>query len=256
MKNSDKLYLLARMSILLWAVSFLQIQTARALPYTNVDVETAYEMITSDTYPNLVILDVRTQAEFLSGHIQNALLIPHTELEPRIGELSEHKNHEIIVYCRAGYRSAIACGILDAHLFTKVLNMLGGINAWIAAGYPVSSGSIPANVDINPDTLNLKSNGKWVTAYIELQGSYDVNNINVSTITCYNVCPCNAIHAEPQPVQLGDYDKDGVADLMVKFDRTVLTTILSAGKTTLTITGEVNGRTPFEGTDTLKAINK
>ncbi len=40
----------------------------------------------------------------------------------------------------------------------------------------------PANVQIEPDTLNLKNNGEWITAYIEFPEVYDVNNINVSTI--------------------------------------------------------------------------
>ena len=43
------------------------------------------------------------------------------------------------------------------------------------------------------------------------------------------------------------------ADLMVKFDRASLIDLLSVGKPTLTITGEVDG-TPFEGTDTIKVI--
>lgn len=41
------------------------------------------------------------------------------------------------MYCRSGVRSVIASEILDAHNFTKVYNMLGGIQAWQSAGYPV-----------------------------------------------------------------------------------------------------------------------
>lgn len=95
-------------------------------------------MITGGAYPNLVILDVRTKDEFDTGHIQNALLIPYTEVEQRISELEAYKDHEIIVYCLKGGRSAIASGLLDGYGFTKVYNMLGGIEAWTGEGYPTT----------------------------------------------------------------------------------------------------------------------
>jgi rhodanese-related sulfurtransferase len=86
-----------------------------------------------ESNPNLVILDVRTQAEYDSGHIQNATLIPVTELANRLGELDTEK--EILVYCKAGGRSATASQILVDNGFSKVYNMLGGITAWMSAGY-------------------------------------------------------------------------------------------------------------------------
>lgn len=254
-KTCKKLDMLALMSVFLCVISLQQIQIVTALPYTDIDVNTAYEMIMSGVYPDLVILDVRTQAEFKSGHIQDAILIPYTELEERIGELTEHKDHEIIVHCRTQGRSGIACGILDAYAFTKVYRMLGGMTAWKAAGYPVLTGSIPANIDIDPDTLNLRSNSRWITAYIELQGGYDVSDVNISATICFYRCPCNYTHAELHPTQIGDHDNDGIPDLMVKFDRSALIALLSMGEATLMITGEVNGRTPFEGTDTIRVID-
>ena len=105
-------------------------------------------------------------------------------------------------------------------------------------------------VDIDPDTLNLKSKGKWITAYIELPEGYDVNGIDVSTVRLDDTIP-----AELRPTEIGDYDNDGIPDLMVKFSRQDLIEILSVGQATLTITGEVNG-TSFEGSDTIRAIGK
>ncbi len=121
------------------AISFLQAPIVRAAPYTDITAKTAYQAITSGAYPNLVILDVRTRGEFDQGHIRMALLIPHSELEERIDELAEHKNHPIIVYCFCGLRSSIASGILDAHGFAKVYNMMDGINAWMGQGYPITT---------------------------------------------------------------------------------------------------------------------
>ncbi len=107
-------------------------------PYTNITAEEAYNMIYNKTlYPDLLALDVRGQSEYDSGHICNATLIPHTQLESRISELEPFKDTEIVVYCGSGVRSVIACEILDSHDFTKVFNMLGGMSAWNSEGYEV-----------------------------------------------------------------------------------------------------------------------
>lgn len=116
--------------------------------FNNVTVDLAYDMITDGSFPDLVILDVRDQYEYAMGHLYDAVLIPHDGLETRIGELEEHKNHEIIVYCRSGYRSAIASEILANHSFTKVYNMLGGILAWIEADYPIYTTSHHVTVNV------------------------------------------------------------------------------------------------------------
>jgi parallel beta-helix repeat protein len=130
-----------------------------ASPYTNIDAATAYTMITSGSYPSLVVLDVRTKSEYDGGHIYGAVWIPVTELEARIGELAGHENHEIIVYCGVGGRSATASGILDAHGFTKVYNMMGGISAWQSAGYPVWIATVHnVNTTFNYDTIRAAIN--------------------------------------------------------------------------------------------------
>ena len=109
---------------------------------------------------------------------------------------------------------------------------------------------ISATMDINPDTLNLKSKGKWITCYIELPEGYDVFDIDVSTIMMNDT-----ILAELHPTEIGDYDTDGVLDLMVKFDRQEVIALLGAGEATLAITGEVSG-IPFEGSDTIRVIGE
>ena len=105
--------------------------------YEDIDVNTAYNMINdTEIYPDLIILDVRTLSEYEETHINNSILIPHDELETRINELVNYKDVEIIVYCRSGTRSQNAVNILVSNNFTQIYNMLGGINAWIDAGYP------------------------------------------------------------------------------------------------------------------------
>jgi len=132
----------------------LKFQAVHASPYTDIDVDTAYNMITNGSYPDLVVLDVRTQSEYDSGHIYGAVLIPHTELETRISELAGHENHEIIVYCGSGVRSVTASEILDSHNFMKVYNMLGGIQAWQSSGYPAWIATVHnVNTTFNYDSI-------------------------------------------------------------------------------------------------------
>lgn len=108
---------------------------------------------------------------------------------------------------------------------------------------------VQAIVNFNPDTLNLKSKGKVTTVYIELPAGYDLSQIDVSSIRLNGTVPALA-----KPTEIGDYDGDGVPDLMVKFNRQDLIAILSEGEATLTMTGEVNG-IPFEGSDTVRVNN-
>jgi rhodanese-related sulfurtransferase len=114
-------------------VSTLFIPKALAVSYTNITVSEAKSMVDSD--PGLEVLDVRTLDEYNDGHIVNARLVPHLELEERLDELDV--NDRILVYCRTGARSSFASQILVDNGFLYVFNMLEGIAAWIDAGYPV-----------------------------------------------------------------------------------------------------------------------
>ena len=106
--------------------------------YQNITIDHANYMIEHENkYPNLVIFDVRTPCEFEKGHLYNAILIPHDELEIRIAELEEYKNFDIIIYCKSGGRSQQASEILMACGFTKVYNMFDGIIGWVDAEYPI-----------------------------------------------------------------------------------------------------------------------
>ncbi len=88
--------LLATLSF--WVIGLLDLQLAYASPFKEIEVATVYNMITNDSFPNLVILDVRTRGEYDNGYIRGAVLIPNTKLDARIEELKGNENHEIIVY--------------------------------------------------------------------------------------------------------------------------------------------------------------
>jgi rhodanese-related sulfurtransferase len=86
---------------------------------------------------NALVLDVREETEFATGHITGAKHIPLAQLSERLNELSKHKNNPIIVNCQHGMRSAKACSILRKADFTEVYNLQGGIAAWENAKLPL-----------------------------------------------------------------------------------------------------------------------
>jgi hydroxyacylglutathione hydrolase len=84
------------------------------------------------------LLDVRRGAELAElGRIAGSHNIAHTRLLNRVGELP--KDRPIVVYCRAGHRSAYAAGLLD-RLGYRVTNVAGGFEAWKASGGVVVAG--------------------------------------------------------------------------------------------------------------------
>ena len=102
------------------------------ISFGDVTVEEAKSLVESNV--SLIIVDVRIREEYDSGHIEGAILIPVSELEGRINELS--KEEELLIYCRTGNRSSNSVNILKANGYTKIFHMNDGIIAWIQAGYP------------------------------------------------------------------------------------------------------------------------
>ena len=86
-----------------------------------------------------VVLDVREEADFNTGHIVNALHIPLAGLEARLKELEKMRETPLIVTCQAGQLSARAGDILRKHGFTKVYKLGGGLIAWKDAKLPLVS---------------------------------------------------------------------------------------------------------------------
>ena len=116
---------------------------------------------------------------------------------------------------------------------------------------PPTEPAIEATVDFDPDTLHLVCDGKIVTVYIELPMGYDAGQIDVSTIVLNGVVP-----ALEKPINVGDHDRDGVPDLMVKFNRSDVQDVLEPGgdEVEVTVSGELTDGTLFEGTDTIRTI--
>lgn len=162
LKTESKLFspknivLFSILFFLLPAFILMPVVNVRAQAVTDISVQTAYDMINNNTqYPNLIILDVREQSEYNENHLCDAILLPVSEIDARISELEPYKDVEIVVYCKSGYRSDLAShNLVDNHNFTKIYNMLGGIEAWIAEEYPICSEGQP-NIDFNMITFSI-----------------------------------------------------------------------------------------------------
>jgi rhodanese-related sulfurtransferase/glyoxylase-like metal-dependent hydrolase (beta-lactamase superfamily II) len=84
---------------------------------------------------DFTIVDVRMQSEWNAGHIPGACLHPLANLRATLASLDP--NTPTAVHCKGGYRSTIACSLLESAGFSQLRNVAGGIDAWIAAGLPL-----------------------------------------------------------------------------------------------------------------------
>jgi sulfur dioxygenase len=87
-----------------------------------------------------VLLDVREPEEFVGelGHVQGSLLVPLDLLQLRLPKLAGYADREVVLVCRAGARSASAAAILQSAGFSRVVNLEGGMLAWVEAKLPVA----------------------------------------------------------------------------------------------------------------------
>lgn len=104
--------------------------------WERVDVEAFDDAIKDDN--GGFLLDVRTTSEWeQDGHLADATLIPHSDLEEREDELPADKDTLILLYCRSGNRSQDAAQTLLDMGFTNLIELESGINGWKNAGMPV-----------------------------------------------------------------------------------------------------------------------
>lgn len=80
------------------------------------------------------VLDVRTDAEWESGHIENAHHVHGGLLRERFDEIP--RDRRVAVVCGSGYRASIAASFLEREGFEDVVNVLGGMTAWKEAKLP------------------------------------------------------------------------------------------------------------------------
>ena len=85
---------------------------------------------------SMVILDVRTKAEFAQGHIKGAVNISHNELASHLKDIPKDK--DLIIYCRSGKRAAVAANMLSKNGYEQLFHLDGDMNAWLKNKKPVT----------------------------------------------------------------------------------------------------------------------
>ena len=97
---------------------------------------------------DVIILDVRTPAEYDEGHLAGARLLPVTDpdFEQRLDALDRDATY--LVHCRSGSRSRRAVDAMRKMGFRNILHMSGGILEWNREGLPLGKdeGDVPTNV--------------------------------------------------------------------------------------------------------------
>ncbi len=86
------------------------------------------------------VVDVRGDSEWKTGHIAGALHVPLGHLAARLADVPDDR--PIVVQCRGGSRSAIAASLLRRLGRNRVTNLSGGIEAWTAAGLPLTGADV------------------------------------------------------------------------------------------------------------------
>ncbi|MFN3587184.1 MAG: rhodanese-like domain-containing protein [Moraxellaceae bacterium] len=86
----------------------------------------------------LLVLDVRTPAEYAQGHVPGAINVPHDEVTAAHPRLAAWRERPVVVYCRSGRRSALAIETLEKAGFTRVQHLEGDMLGWQAARQPVA----------------------------------------------------------------------------------------------------------------------
>ena len=121
--------------LMLWIVAGCQSDKPAVSPSSKrVDVQ---EFAAIRDGGDVVVLDVRTSAEFDAGHIPGAinLDVHSTNFVSDITALDRQGTY--LVYCRSGRRSQTACDIMITNGFSHLFDLAPGINGWKAAGKPV-----------------------------------------------------------------------------------------------------------------------
>lgn len=98
-----------------------------------ITVETLYAHLSALDPQKELIIDVRTPAEFESGHIPGAVNRIVDTIEDAQSELAQYET--VYVHCKSGGRSAQACGRLEVIGLKNTVNVEGGAMAWAAAGF-------------------------------------------------------------------------------------------------------------------------
>ncbi|KKR39210.1 MAG: Rhodanese-like protein [Parcubacteria group bacterium GW2011_GWC2_40_31] len=181
---------------------------------------------------NIILLDVRTPAEYEESHLQNAILLPVQNLNEKtlaeVGLGEEAKNKEIIIYCRSGARSKTAYDIMSSLGYTNIKSMSGGMIHWLEDGHPfVEAGAYEeqknmGNEDVAPNDPKISFDRTFhdfglVPQYGGVvEAKFKVRNDGVKTLEIGKIttsCSCTSASISSSAIASGES-----AEMIVRFD--------------------------------------
>ncbi|MHC4082689.1 MAG: MBL fold metallo-hydrolase [Planctomycetota bacterium] len=112
-----------------WRTAGLPLRQTRVM-----SVGDLHERLSSGVAFNL--LDVRGDGEWSAGHIDGSVNVHAGQLADRLAEVPSG-DAPLVVTCAGGYRSTAAISVLERAGYENVINVTGGMDAWVAAGLPV-----------------------------------------------------------------------------------------------------------------------
>ncbi len=156
--------------------------------------------------------------------------------------------------CNPGWGSGALARLTATSLqpvLYAVMDEPSGGFVFVVDDFEYSSAPAEAIVDLDlaPRVLNLKSHAPWITAYIEPSG-FAPADIDLSTVRLLgSVAPVTKF------ATIGDHDRDGAPDLMLKFSRELLDPLLTPGLNTIELTGKLATGGTFRGADSVRVID-
>ncbi|MHC4912231.1 MAG: hypothetical protein ACYTE5_04395, partial [Planctomycetota bacterium] len=135
-------------------------------------------------------------------------------------------------------------------------NPAGNIHAYLLIPLPMV---VEAEVEISPNTLNLRSKGKWITCHIRLPEEYDVADVNPYSVFLEDEIEAEWIwFDEDQQVVMAKFSRRAVKEELGELETTGEVELVVSGELSdgLVVSGELSDGTIFEGTDTIRVIDK
>jgi hypothetical protein len=142
---------------------------------------------------------------------------------------------------------------LEAGEYAGLVRLASNDPATPELGVPVlfHVGSIDvADMEVDPDVVNLLGSGAWITAFIELPAGYAPEDIVLETVLC------NGVAASGQASTIGDFNENGVPDRQFKFPLAeVVETLTEGDSAEVTVLGEIEDTIYFTGTGYIRVMN-
>nr|WP_225955600.1 rhodanese-like domain-containing protein [Amycolatopsis lexingtonensis] len=105
---------------------------------SSLDVASARHLIANN--PDTLVVDVRTPAEFGTAHIPEAVNLPLDQVDTHLSRIVDDAGGRMILVCQGGSRAERCQRVLAAAGLAGTTVLEGGMNAWAAAGAPITRG--------------------------------------------------------------------------------------------------------------------